>query len=179
MNSHNGRGAASRPPFHSMFSDVFPAQHFIANRWVAPQAGATLPMIDPSDGLPFAAIAAGTATDIDRAVGAAQRARDGAWGGLAPAEKGRALAKIGQAILDHADELALIEARDCGKPMKQARADVIFANHTDWDRSKINLPALANRATGSPNPYVVGNAKALNFLQVAIQCASARVMAVN
>jgi metallo-beta-lactamase class B len=63
--------------------------------------------------------------------------------------------------------------------VKQARADVIFANHTDWDRSKINLPALASRATVGPNPYVVGNAKALNFLQVAIQCASARVMAVN
>src|SRR6516225_7061414 len=119
MNSNSGRGASSRRPFHGTFS------HFIANQWVVPQAGATLPMIDPSDGLPFAAIAAGTVTDIDRAVGAAQRARDGAWGRLAPAEKGRALAKIGEAILDHADELALIEARDCGKPMKQARTDVI------------------------------------------------------
>src|SRR5262245_40566947 len=71
-----------------------PAQHFIANRWVAPEAGATLPMIDPSTGAPFAAIAAGTRPDIDRAVAAAQRARDGAWGRLAPAEKGRAIAKV-------------------------------------------------------------------------------------
>ena len=31
------------------------AQHFIANRWVAPRGGDTLPMIDPSDGAPFAA----------------------------------------------------------------------------------------------------------------------------
>ncbi len=107
-----------------MPSITTPAQHFIGNRWVAPAAGATLPMIDPSDGAPFAAIAEGTAEDVDRAVVAAQRARDGAWGRLAPAEKGRALAKLGRAILDHADELALIEARDCGKPMKQARADV-------------------------------------------------------
>ena len=55
---------------------------------------------------------------------AARRARDGAWGRLAPAEKGRLLGRLSRAILDHADELALIEARDCGKPMKQARADV-------------------------------------------------------
>jgi len=101
-----------------------PPQHFIGNRWVAPAIGATLPMIDPSDGRPFAAIAFGTAEDIDRAVRAAEHARDGIWGRLAPAEKGRLLAKLARAILDHADELALIEARDCGKPMKQARTDV-------------------------------------------------------
>ncbi len=101
-----------------------PASHFIGNRWVAAAAGATLPMVDPSDGAPFAAIARGSAADIDAAVMAAARARDGAWGKLAPAEKGRLLAKLGRAILEHADELALIEARDCGKPLKQARADV-------------------------------------------------------
>jgi aldehyde dehydrogenase (NAD+) len=98
--------------------------HFIGNRWIAAAAGATLPMIDPSDGKPFAAIASGTAQDIDQAVRAAEQARDGAWGRLAPAEKGRLLGRLAREILDHADELALIEARDCGKPMKQARADV-------------------------------------------------------
>jgi aldehyde dehydrogenase (NAD+) len=100
-----------------------PPQHFIGNRWVAPAGGETLPMIDPSNGQPFAAIARGNTADIDRAVKAAQGARDGAWGRLAPAEKGRLLARLGRAILDHADELAFIEARDCGKPLKQARAD--------------------------------------------------------
>jgi metallo-beta-lactamase class B len=63
--------------------------------------------------------------------------------------------------------------------VKQAGADVILANHTDWDRSKINLPMLANRAPGSPNPYIVGNARALNFLKVAEECATARVMGAN
>jgi metallo-beta-lactamase class B len=63
--------------------------------------------------------------------------------------------------------------------VKQAGADIILANHTDWDRSKINLPILAKRAPGSPNPYIVGNAKVLNFLRVAEECATARVMGVN
>ena len=63
--------------------------------------------------------------------------------------------------------------------MKQAGADIILANHTDWDRSKINLPMLAKRAPGSPNPYIVGNAKALNFLKVAEECATARIEAAN
>jgi len=101
-----------------------PAQHFIGNRWFAPASRAELPMVDPSDGVPFAAIARGNAADIDAAVRAAQGARDGAWGKLAPAEKGRLLHTLSRAILDHAEELALLEARDCGKPLKQARADV-------------------------------------------------------
>ena len=100
-------------------------QHFIGNRWVAPATGATLPMIDPSDGQPFATIAAGDARRTSMLRSRRRGARfDGAWGRLAPAEKGRLLAKLARAILDHADELALIEARDCGKPLAQARADV-------------------------------------------------------
>ncbi len=101
-----------------------PAQHFIGNRWVAPATGATLPMVDPSDGQAFAAIAYGTAEDVDAAVRAARHACEGVWGRLAPAEKGRLLARLSRAILDHADELALLEARDCGKPLAQARNDV-------------------------------------------------------
>jgi aldehyde dehydrogenase (NAD+) len=108
---------------HPLPAVTTPAQHFIANRWVAPAGGETLDMIDPSTGTAFAQIARGTAADVDRAVTAAQRARDGAWGRLAPVEKGRALSRLAHAVLDHADELALLEARDCGKPLKQARAD--------------------------------------------------------
>ncbi|MEO8535980.1 MAG: aldehyde dehydrogenase family protein, partial [Betaproteobacteria bacterium] len=99
--------------------------HFIGDAFVASADGRTLPMIDPSDGSEFAAIARGGATDVDAAVRAAQRARDGGWGKLAPAERGRCLARIATTIADHADELAMLEARDCGKPLAQARADVV------------------------------------------------------
>jgi aldehyde dehydrogenase (NAD+) len=101
-----------------------PAQHFIGNRWHAPGSGAELAMIDPSDGAAFAAIARGNAADVDAAVRAACAARDGAWGRLAPSERGRLLAALARAIDERAEELALIEARDCGKPLRQARADV-------------------------------------------------------
>ena len=100
-----------------------PARHFIGNRFVASVDAATLPMIDPSDGTAFASIARGGAADVAAAVGAAQFARDGAWGKLSPAQRGRALSAIAAAIAAHADELGSIEARDCGKPLTQARAD--------------------------------------------------------
>ncbi|MFS8084646.1 MAG: aldehyde dehydrogenase family protein [Acidobacteriota bacterium] len=102
---------------------VPPASHFIANRQVAPASGETIPVVDPSDGREFARLARGNAEDIDRAVKAAQAARDGAWGALAPVDKGRLLMRLSQQILGHHEELAQLESRDCGKPLKQARAD--------------------------------------------------------
>ncbi|WP_413628412.1 aldehyde dehydrogenase family protein [Herbaspirillum frisingense] len=98
-------------------------QHFIDNRWVAPASGESIPVIDPSDGQPFEAIARGNAADIDRAVGAARRAYEGAWGKLSAAERSRLMMKLAYKLQDHQEELAQLEGRDCGKPMKQARAD--------------------------------------------------------
>lgn len=111
---------AAEPPWPAVTT---PPHHFIANRFVPALSGATLPMIDPSDGSTFAAIARGNEHDIEAAARAAASAYTGAWGQLAPVEKGRALARVSRAIADHAEELALLEARDCGKPLKQARAD--------------------------------------------------------
>ena len=102
---------------------VTPPHHFIGGRFAPAVNGMTLPVIDPSDGATFAAIARGSARDIDVAVDAARNAFD-AWRRVAPAERGRILARICATVLARADELAMIEARDCGKPLKQARADV-------------------------------------------------------
>jgi metallo-beta-lactamase class B len=63
--------------------------------------------------------------------------------------------------------------------VRQAGADIILSNHTDWDGSKVNLPRLATRASGSPNPYVVGTAAAQRYLKVAEECARARLTRVN
>src|SRR5262247_3927934 len=60
--------------------------------------------------------------------------------------------------------------------VRQAGADIILSNHTDWDRSKINLPLLAKRQSGTPNPYVVGNESVRRYLKVAEECATSRLM---
>jgi aldehyde dehydrogenase (NAD+) len=87
--------------------------------------GRTLEMICPSDGQPFATIARGTAADIDTAVRAARKAfESGPWARMTATERGRLMVRLGQQILEHFDELADLEARDTGKPMKQARADI-------------------------------------------------------
>ena len=63
--------------------------------------------------------------------------------------------------------------------VRQTGADMILSNHTDWDRSKVNLPMLAKRTPGSPNPYVVGNESVRRYLKVAEECATSRLMRLN
>ena len=99
------------------------SQHFIHNQWVAGASGESIPVIDPSTGETFATLARGNAHAIDQAVRAARQAYQGAWGAFTAAERGRVLMKLAYTLQDHAEELAQIESRDCGKPLKQARAD--------------------------------------------------------
>ncbi|MDB5731429.1 MAG: aldehyde dehydrogenase [Variovorax sp.] len=99
--------------------------HFIANEAVASTSARTLPVIDPSDGQPFDELQRGNAADIDAAVRAARRCFEGAWHRLGAAERGRLLYRLSQKIAEHVDELTLLEQRDCGKPVSQARADAL------------------------------------------------------
>jgi metallo-beta-lactamase class B len=55
----------------------------------------------------------------------------------------------------------------------KAGADVLIANHTNFDGSKTKLPALAARKPGDPHPYVIGNDSIQRYLTVANECAKA------
>ena len=98
--------------------------NYIANTFVASSSGRTIPVIDPSDGQVFDEIQRSNASDIDDAVSAARGCLQLVWQRISAAERGRLLMRLSANIAAHADELALIEQRDCGKPTKQARADV-------------------------------------------------------
>jgi aldehyde dehydrogenase (NAD+) len=108
--------------------DIGTYQNLIGGKWQAAADGRTVEMVSPSDGRVFATIARGTAADVDAAVKAARHAfEEGAWGKLTAVERGRLMTKLGEAILANHEELSQLEARDCGKPMKQARADITSA----------------------------------------------------
>ncbi len=99
--------------------------HYIGNASQPSSGGRTLPVIDPSDGLQFDELQRGTPDDIDSAVQAARQCYEAVWSKLSAAERGRLLMRLSARIADHADELAALEQRDCGKPTKQARADAL------------------------------------------------------
>ena len=100
------------------------ALNFIDHQDLTAHSGRSLDMIDPATGEAFETIARSDAHDIDTAVRAAQACRDGVWQRTSAAERGRLLMAWSRAVQEHADELALLEQRDCGKPTVQARADV-------------------------------------------------------
>jgi aldehyde dehydrogenase (NAD+) len=90
--------------------------------------GATFDVYDPSSGDVLAVVAKATKADVDRAVRSAHQALESkAWGGAPPAERGRVMIRIAQTLRERAEELATLESRDNGKPLKQARADVQVA----------------------------------------------------
>jgi aldehyde dehydrogenase (NAD+) len=125
---------------------------FIAGEWIVPAGGQTLPLIDPSDGSVLTQIARGGQADIDAAVKAARAALDsGPWGRMSATERGRIMAKIGALVLDHADELAELEALDVGKPLKQGRADAVaLARYMEF------YGGAADKVHGETLPYQTG-----------------------
>jgi len=97
--------------------------NYIANASLPSASGRTIPVTDPSDGQPFDDIQRSNAADIDTAVRAARQCMNTVWSKLSAAERGRLLMRLSSTVTEHAEELALLEQRDCGKPTKQARAD--------------------------------------------------------
>jgi phenylacetaldehyde dehydrogenase len=106
-----------------------PRQLFIDGQWTDAASGKTFQTPDPATGEALASIAEGDAEDINRAVTAARKAfEEGPWSRLTPSERGRIIWKIGDLILEHAEELAQIESLDNGKPYAVAlAADVPLA----------------------------------------------------
>jgi len=102
-----------------------PSLLFIGGAWQPCATGETLPVIDPSTGQEIARIARGGQADIDTAVTAAEAALAGDWGAMPAYERGRILARLGHLVLEHTEQLAEMEATDVGKPLTQARNDVI------------------------------------------------------
>ncbi|MET3790854.1 aldehyde dehydrogenase family protein [Aquamicrobium terrae] len=97
----------------------------IGGRRTGAVSGARIDVTCPSDGEVFATIPASSAEDVDLAVRAARRAFDeGPWGRIPAVERGRLLTRLGQLVKRHAEELAALESRDTGKPLRQGRADV-------------------------------------------------------
>ena len=99
--------------------------NLIGGRNLPASDGMTMDVLSPADGALFARIAAGTTEDIDAAVRAARAALDGAWGRLTATERGRLLMRLAAMVEAQVDELAALESRDNGKPLRQARADAV------------------------------------------------------
>ncbi|RUZ95906.1 aldehyde dehydrogenase family protein, partial [Mesorhizobium sp. M7A.F.Ca.US.001.02.1.1] len=100
-------------------------QLFIGGSFVAPKAGQYIPSYDPTTARPWYELAEADASDVDAAVASARSAfANPAWRRMTQTDRGKLVYRLAQLVLEHADELALIETRDNGKLLKEMRAQM-------------------------------------------------------
>ena len=110
--------------FHTAASELeFEARAFIDGKYVNAASGKTFDSINPATGKVITSIAACDGNDIDRAVSSARTAfKAGSWAHMAPADRKAVLLKWADLMQQSAEELALLEVLESGKPIGDARA---------------------------------------------------------
>lgn len=111
--------------------------HFINGAFVAPSSGKTFETFEPATGALLAKVALGSAKDVDDAVAAARKAQ-GSWAKLPGHARARHLYALARTIQRHARLIAVVEAIDNGKPIRETRdidvplAARHFYHHAGW-----------------------------------------------
>ncbi len=100
-------------------------QNYVNGKLVPAVEGQDEPIISPVDESVLAKVPKGTEKDVDRAVDAAAAAFE-TWQDTTPAERGAMLLKLADRIEQNAEELAMLEADNVGKPIGLARSEVPF-----------------------------------------------------
>ncbi|OGB93052.1 MAG: betaine-aldehyde dehydrogenase [candidate division NC10 bacterium RIFCSPLOWO2_02_FULL_66_22] len=93
--------------------------------WIPAESGKTFAVHNPSTGEEIARVAKADTPDVDRAVRAAHRAfEEGPWSHLRPPERARYLFTVARLIRERLEEIAALETRNVGKPIRDSRDEV-------------------------------------------------------
>ncbi len=94
---------------------------FIGGDFVPAADGGHFATLNPATEQPLAEVAQAGDQDVDRAVGAARDAYEGAWGSMPGRERAKYLYRIARVIQERSREFAVLESLDNGKPIKESR----------------------------------------------------------
>jgi 4-(gamma-glutamylamino)butanal dehydrogenase len=131
-----------------------PSQAYIDGAFVDANSGETFDTLFPASGEVLTPVAACGPEDVDMAVRSALRAfESGTWRGLAPVERRAVLLKLADLIGEHAQEIALLDAVDAGKPISDCeQIDVPDTINTlRWYAEAIDKRFGAISPTGEDN----------------------------
>ncbi len=111
---------------------TLPSQAFIDGAWVPAMGGNTFATYNPATGELLGHVASCDSRDVERAVAAAKAAfADGRWHKRSPNDRKQLLLRFVALLEQHADELAVMESLDSGKPIAECvNVDVPEAIHT-------------------------------------------------
>jgi acyl-CoA reductase-like NAD-dependent aldehyde dehydrogenase len=94
---------------------------FIGNEWRDAASGQTMEVVNPATEEVITAVASAGLDDLDVAVHVARTALNGPWSALSARERGRLVRKLGERLLERADEIATLETLHNGKPISESR----------------------------------------------------------
>src|SRR3954468_4769843 len=106
--------------------DAVPTQLFIGGEWRDASGGATIDVDDPSTGETLLAVADATPEDAKAALDACCAVQD-EWAQHPPRERAEILRRAYDAMMDQADDLALVMTLEMGKPLAEAKGEVTYA----------------------------------------------------
>ena len=92
--------------------------NWIGGRWVPPVRGQHFDNISPVNGRVICTVARSTTEDVELALDAAHAARE-AWGRTSPMQRSNLLLKVADRMESRLSTLALVEAIDNGKPIRE------------------------------------------------------------
>src|ERR1700724_2053256 len=103
-----------------------PTQLYIGGEWRPATGGGTLAVEDPSTGETLVEVADAQVDDALAALGAAAE-RQSEWAAHPPRERGEILRRAYEAVIDQADDLALLMTLEMGKSVTESRAEITYA----------------------------------------------------
>jgi aldehyde dehydrogenase (NAD+) len=96
-------------------------QLLIGGEWRDASGGKTMPVVNPATEAVIAEVASASREDVDAAAAAARAALAGPWGKMSARARGRLLWKLGDRLLERADDIARLETLHNGKPIFESR----------------------------------------------------------
>ena len=129
---------------------------FINGEWVNSDTEKIFETLNPENNKPWAVVPEASASDVDRAVKAAQNAFEGEWPKLLPKERSRYLRMIGDKLRDNAEHLGKIETIDTGKLYRETYKQANYiAEYYDY------YAGLADKVEGTVLPIDKPNIQAI------------------
>lgn len=111
---------------------VFPTHAFIDGTWVGANAGKTFAVDNPSTGVLLAQVADCGAAETTAAIKSAHKAQK-PWAALPAAQRSTILRRWRDLMVARADELAVILTRENGKPLTEAKGEILYgASYLEW-----------------------------------------------
>jgi betaine-aldehyde dehydrogenase len=99
---------------------------YYGGAWHQPVSGRMVALTSPGSGHALGEVAEAGQADVDLAVAAA-RAGYAEWRRVPPLERAKILRRIAELLRRHGEELALIDAADCGNPVREMIGDAAIA----------------------------------------------------